>query len=579
MAVAIVPIVGAMGLAVDYASLTGIRSEMQHAADSAVLGAAAEFGASDRERKKLANKLYKANFDRPSDAKRVRGKLEILEDGYRYSASLKVPTILIQVLGQEWTKVAVTAEVSKSSDNAEVALVVDTTGSMGPHMATMKDAAKKFIDIIYDASAGNVKTAVVPFVASVNVGRQLSNFELDRAGDSQFHASSHENQVTFFDWENDCGAPNHKDGPSTEEKASLFESGKRALAHVIQELFGVKAASAQSTGAHIDSFPDGWTSTGPCSYYTPPKLNHFDFFADTGIRWKGCVEARPGSMDVSDDPAGSDPDSKWVPYFWPEEEPRGTPAVTHNHYFDDNYLDTMPLEEGKLRRYQWWATRNIIKYDGSFSFNIDNSAPDTLGPNKSCPDELLPLTNDRNTVKAKISGLNFWNDGGTIASEGVAWGMRALTPGAPLRQGSASKEIKKILVLFGDGKNSMPVNIDNSHMFTDYGAYGYLRWGRLSAEGLYGEVLSAESGPARVAKIQEVSQRFLDERTRLACENARDEDITVLTILFNETDAATRQLYADCASDGKVVIAANPAQLEDAFQEVANKILKVYLRR
>jgi hypothetical protein len=190
----------------------------------------------------------------------------------------------------------------------------------------------------------------------------------------------------------------------------------------------------------------------------------------------------------------------------------------------------------------------------------------------------LPLTANKATVTSKIDSLNYWNDGGTIASEGVAWGMRVLTPDYPFKEGKpASDKLRKILVLFGDGKNNVPMNIDNSPMLTDYTAYGYAS-GRMLAEGAF---TGLSNDPGENAPILEAgTQAFVDQRMALACENAKAKDITILTILFKETDWSTAQAYKNCATDANsAIVASDSVAMADAFADVADQILKSYLRK
>ncbi|MEE4236358.1 MAG: hypothetical protein V2I51_06510, partial [Anderseniella sp.] len=284
-------------------------------------------------------------------------------------------------------------------------------------------------------------------------------------------------------------------------------------------------------------------------------------------------------LDVADTPATGDPDTKWVPYFWPDEVPKGTPAITHNHYFAGAYQDLLPA--AGLRYYVYGANSNVIKYNGLHAFNIDETAPDTLGPNKSCPDEALPLTNRLNNVRNKIASLSHWNDGGTVASEGIAWAMRMLSPGAPFTEGARpSKKLEKIIVLFGDGRNQLPVNIDNSPMRTDYSAYGYMFANTGRFEEYDKSALSDFSSLAPVDRLLKASQRVLDQRMRQACDNAKEQNIRILTILFNENDPETKALYQYCASEPEdALVAADPASLKNAFQTIAQKVLKLHLRK
>ena len=569
-ALLIIPLLAAVGAAIDYTRLKNVRTDYQAAADAAVLSASTASGLTNNELTKLADDVFLTNIQSANQTD--AGRLIFLNDGLRYEAEKEVPLTFMKVVGISDKSVEVTAEVATAITDVEIAMVLDTTGSMEPYLNNMKIGAIDFVNTIDTASNGQAKFSIVPFVASVNVGRFLSNMELDRNADSKYHANYMEDKIIFFENGATCGGVADPDGGSTSERSSL--------GYYFKELFGFQNAHAQAAGQYLGSFPDGWTSTGECIYSTPPKLNHFDLYSDMDVLWKGCVEARPAPFDVSNDPANGSADTKWVPYFWPDEEPRGATPTTHNYYFGGDYnADTRPIPD--VNFYNWTPSINPIKYDSSLTFDIDETAPSTLGPNKACPDEVLPLNSDASIVRQKINDLSHWNDGGTVASEGIAWGMRMLTPEAPFTEGAATNDdLQKIMILFGDGKNELPVNVDNSSMISDYSAYGYVSGNQIRETGFMDSVYPMPTGQPRIDAISTQSQAMLDERMIAACDAAKAEDITVLTILFNETDLATQAVYRDCASSpDKALIASDLAGLREAFKQISSNILRMYLRK
>ncbi len=189
--------------------------------------------------------------------------------------------------------------------------------------------------------------------------------------------------------------------------------------------------------------PLGFNRGWHCVIANPGKISNLDLF--DGIRvgngraqWKGCVEARPEPFDVTDDPPNqADSRTLFVPYFWPDEPGRGNQGNSlgyANNYMDDG-RDNMPT--GWTDGWEWEWQANLFKYDGrNRNANFSENPPNTSGPNMACPDELLRLTDSRQAILNKISGLRHWNGGGTITSEGIAWAGARCPRTCPSRMAS-----------------------------------------------------------------------------------------------------------------------------------------------
>jgi hypothetical protein len=213
---------------------------------------------------------------------------------------------------------------------------------------------------------------------------------------------------------------------------------------------------------------------------------------------------------------------------------------------------------------------NLFKYHRGNRTQINEGGPNTTGPNASCPDEVLPLTSQKAAVLDKVRNLKHWNGGGTINSEGVMWGWRVLSPTAPFTEGAPyDGKTKKYLVLMSDGLNSFVENNPGGPTKSDYTAYGYLRNGRLPSDWF------------------SKGEEYLDGRMKLACQNVKavknpddKSAITVMTILFRETDANTINLLRDCASDPKYFFqASNDLELRRAFDEIAGEISRLRISK
>ena len=155
-----------------------------------------------------------------------------------------------------------------------------------------------------------------------------------------------------------------------------------------------------------------------------PGTNIYELYEHlkaSGMPWKGCVQARIAPYDTDDTPPSvGNPETRWVPYLWPDEPDSFEPNVTVN--YENSYVDDM--HDGTPEERQ----RNTIKYaDGDV---LD----DDRGPNWFCPNEIFPLTNKRREIDQAIDAMQAV--GSTNTATGLAWGMRVISPGEPFSQGA-----------------------------------------------------------------------------------------------------------------------------------------------
>jgi Flp pilus assembly protein TadG len=560
-AIAIIPVFGAAGLAIDYSGRENVESAMQQAADAAVLAATRATNSSFGQRKKIADDYFEANFT--GDVQALKGKLTEEDGAYVYTATGSYRTSLAGILGFKTLPIEVIASTAVSNDPVEIALVLDNTGSMAPHIAGLKSSTTAFAQMIYAAASnGNVKMAVIPFNGAVNPG-PLPSRHVDEAGDATFNGYWFENRQVAS--RKGCFNGGGQGGPgnSSEEGAWLSVPGailKPVLA-ALDEFFGVKLAYAWTRGVPIkdnNDLPPGYTYDG-CWSITPDKISHTQVYNWMGARWAGCVEARAEPYDTDDTAPGNNANTRFVPYLWPSEP--SWIAGTHNPYvaerpgWDDAFWD------------QWQQTdyHDVVKYMNGNKTNIVETGANQTGPNKGCPAPLLPLTTDAGKVNAKLEAMTFYVGSGTVASEGVMWGWRALSPGEPLSEGVNYGKARKIMVLFGDGKNELNDNLTGYAAGTDYGAYGYGKGKRFGSD-----------PQSRMANVTPV----LNDKMKLACANAKKAGLEVYTVLFNEPDAATTKLYSECAtSSGHSYLADDTASLKAVFADIAASINKLRLTR
>lgn len=368
----------------------------------------------------------------------------------------------------------------------------------------------------------------------------------------------------------------------------------------------------------------GYT-TGTCEWLTNPgTVSHYELFnrvLDTkgnSVAWKGCVEARPTKAeltwmntnwgtsytakdyDVTEEaPSAGDPRSLFVPYFAPDEPDWSTSAwgapvapgayVPANHGFHNNYLSDGAIPSSgtapSATNWGWtlnagnWIGPNILKYDKTTKAAIiqETGGGRTYGPNAGCPDPVLRLTKNQGQAISKIEGLNYWDNGGTIISEGLMWAWRTLSPNAPYADGKAynTTGLKKVIVLMTDGVNELNDNDNNAVSqwtgnLSEYTAYGYMGANRLYWTNNVQNYAAATT--------------FLDNRLLQACANAKAAGVKIYTVLFSANLTAAEKtsseaLLKQCASDPTYAFSASDATgLSNAFGSVASSAVASPLR-
>ena len=186
-ALAIVPVLGAVGAAVDYSRANSIKTAMQAAADSTALMLAKTINGSSLSSAQItqkANDYFMALLNRPEAtgvqvaATYVQGTTSGSQVTVTASASAK--SDFMGIVGVPMMKIGVSA-ISTWGGGAkmQVALALDNTGSMVDYnkIGSLKTATHSLLDQLKAAAANpnDVNVAIIPFSKDVNVGVTPSN--------------------------------------------------------------------------------------------------------------------------------------------------------------------------------------------------------------------------------------------------------------------------------------------------------------------------------------------------------------------------------------------------------------------
>ncbi|MBZ9669345.1 pilus assembly protein [Mesorhizobium sp. ES1-3] len=521
-------ILSAVAFATDVSTMMRAKSNLQNALDAANL-ASSHLGDLDITRTDAFDRYFQANIVGHGELVNAQATLTV-DKGVNFIktkavASADVNLNFAFLFGQS-KHIVVDASAVESNNQLEVVLVLDNTGSMaGARMTALRTATKSLLDTLESTKSPTrqVRASLVPFVTAVNVnGDGFDPSWIDMDGKSST------NGINFPVI--DGKRPNHM---------ALFKQLK-------------DTGWAES----------GWNGTG----------------------WKGCVEARAGAYNISDTPPDpAKPDTLFVPYFAPDDPGDAQmPSSSYGNqakYYNNSYLadtgDTVKLDKQKgnnrlgidfsgLDSDPDKSTKEeVAKYVAPVKELItETGSAITVGPNRSCPTPVVPLTDDFDKLRKAASQMTEWNGSGTNVSEGLSWGMRVLSPGAPYTGGAPFKTpgISKIVLLLTDGENVVYGASDEQPTKSDYTSYGYLAGGRFGSDN------------------QATAARNVDGWTKSVCTQLKNEGVQIYTMVLQSDTAANRTLYSACASDPSDYYAVNdPAKLPNVFQQIANKFSKLQL--
>jgi Flp pilus assembly protein TadG len=186
-ALASLPLVGAVGAAVDYSRANSIKTAMQAAADSTALMLAKTISSgslNDNQVSQKANDYFAALFNRP-DALGVQVNATYVQQAATGSqvtvaATASAKSNFMAIVGVPMMKIGVSAlSTWGGGSKMQVALALDNTGSMFDYnkIGSLKSATHSLLDQLKAAAANpnDVNVAIIPFSRDVNVGATQSN--------------------------------------------------------------------------------------------------------------------------------------------------------------------------------------------------------------------------------------------------------------------------------------------------------------------------------------------------------------------------------------------------------------------
>ena len=177
LAIAVVPLMGAVGAAVDYSRANAARAAFQTALDSTALTLSKTAATqTPAEIQAAATDTFSALFSRPEVQNVAVSAQYSSTSGSKLvlNGSATIPTAFLHILGFDQVAITATSTSTWGNTRLRVALVLDNTGSMAQDnkMTALKNASQNLLSQLQAAAttADDVYVSVVPFNKDVNFG-------------------------------------------------------------------------------------------------------------------------------------------------------------------------------------------------------------------------------------------------------------------------------------------------------------------------------------------------------------------------------------------------------------------------
>ncbi len=550
------------------------------------------------------------------------------------TASGKLPNTLMQIFGFEDFDVSVSCSADINISNSDIMFVLDVTGSMncapdnpgggncgntedtGSKIEGMRAAVMSFYDTVEASTSPNaqVRYGVVPYASNVNVGGALrdewmarnhtfqsrvANFRVDQTdwvqiaaniievretspGSTSYRESEEANSVTAAE----CAALRPADDIMFDDELGPYGQISQTIdGNIRTTRYDDQNERVLRREGFADFNENGNSGSGKCTY-------GYDIFPGTGAAIWDLVEEftetvvfdnytyRP--IDTAAPPANQHGQPGWE-------------DVDLTTLYDDNVIQMPVGTNGAMVDVTWDGcieeadTLNTADFDSNTDdFNdLDlNLVPDaddefwkpilptatwrrtdngnnTQGwltqtwnegrPGYSCPAAAIQLTDiSRTDLETYVDSLQGRSN--TYHDIGMIWGARFIAPNGIFNSQNATAPngdaIARHIVFMTDGLLAPNVEV--------YGTYGIEWWDRrITTDGGWTQARDRHA-----------------ERFQIACQKARNENITVWVVAFGTT--LTDNLR-DCASPGRAFQASDTATLTTRFKEIAQQIAALRL--
>ena len=532
-AIACIPVIAAMGVAVDYTRAAQTTSEMQDALDAASLALSRQPTLStmtSAQIQKFAKDYFAANF-KNDELQNLTLNASFTPTGpsVTISATGKLPTDFMGIIGTKDVPIGRSSTTIWGEAKLRVALALDTTGSMSSSgkITALKTATKNLLTQLKGAASvnGDVYVSIIPFARNVNAGPSKYN----------------ESWIDWTDWEAE---------PSFTKPSNWAQIGPGSSCPFPSSWwsstygFTCMDRPATASGAQsASSIPSSGTYAG---YICPSKDDGSVSSIKSGIYYNGCYDSQPtvttSTSQVCSGKRCSCGSLSNCSCTGSGKQKVCTQTITTT---GAPYTHTWrPANTAAAPAHSTWngcmADRGTSSGPSTGNYDQTNTAPDTSNTDTlfpaqqyaSCPSAMTPLTYNWDALDDAVDDLT--PNGSTNQPIGLQWAWQSLTA-APftIPAMDPSKVYKQVIILLTDGLNTQD------------------RW--------YGDGYNTSTQ--------------VNARQTPLCDNVKAAGITLYTVQVNTGGDPTSTLLQNCASSSdKFFLLTDADQMVTTFQQIGTEL-------
>jgi Flp pilus assembly protein TadG len=570
---------GLAGLTVDFTRAQMIRAQMQNAVDGAALVAARATDMTDAERVAAARAFFDAEMGNLAGVATLT-LTQLPDSVFSAAASMPMPMTLARIVSDENWRLHVEADAARSGVNLEVALVLDTTGSMaGQRIVDLRAAATDLVNTIVrdEQTPYYSKLALVTYSMGVNLGGYATQARGPITGPTNISAAAwHDGAskaITGATRANPVTITSANHGLTN--GAVIYISGVSGMTQINNKVFTVAGATTNT--------------------FTLQGVNGSSYgsYSSGGVV-RRCLAANCGAVITSSNHGLAAGEHVYITGVNGMTQLNGTlsqiAAVTANTFTlapsaggfsayssgGNAYCTRAGCEYFTFMNAASPSVRRVFPYSTCVSERIGAQAYTDAGPGAGyvgynytstgnpCPSNtVVPLTTDRTLLNGRIAGLTA--SGSTAGQIGLAWGWHMLSPDwahlwpAANRPASyTAPETMKIVVLMTDGAFN-----------TTY------------CEGVIGRDSNSGAGGAGERNTCNATNGGGFAQAQQLCTAMKARGVIVYTVGFHlGGDAVAQDFLEDCATTpSHAHLTGSGAELVAAFQAIAASISQLRLTR
>ena len=439
-AIALIPMIGLTGAAMDYSRANSDRTAMQAALDATALTLSKDVtGLTSSQITQKASDYFNANFNRPdAQGVAVMATYAANPSTLTVSASGTIATTFLKVMGISTITISSSATVTWGTSKLRVAFALDNTGSMAANnkIGALKTATHQLLSTLQGlaTNAGDVQVAIVPFAKDVTVDNSNST-------------------ATWIDWTRWEAEP---PGLAT-KPGSWTSAGPGSTCPISDSVNGVHcttgpvngsatSSTIPSSGAYkgyicpsVDSGGKDQQNLG--RYYNGcyvPSTYTCTGSACTCTGHLSCTCTGSGASKLCKQPAG---------YYERTWRPTGTVAAPAHSTWNGCITDRGDPANDNTPSAQ--NTDQLVTTPSA-------AAPTTLFPADQylyCDTQMLGMSYNWTALNALVDKMQ--PNGSTNQPIGLVWAWQALTTGDPLNSPAITdNSTKQFIILLSDGLNT-----------------------------------------------------------------------------------------------------------------------------